>query len=291
MELTQLKQFKAIAEYENISRAAEKLYMTQPALSFSLRKLEEELGVKLFDRTPNRLKLNAMGEKVLASVNIIMQEVDTIIENTTMPWQKISALRFCSPATSSLRFFIPSFSEQFPEIQVSFEYIPQPELEQAVLCRKFDIGISISQPKQKGLSHIAFLGEHPYVTVPDGHPLARKTSLTFADLVNQDFLLMGTPGWGNDLNRSLIANGTLKINAHFFYDYVLYLQLLKSTKQLAFCTNITRKHTKCPEGYKDIPLKEKSMYATYYIIYRTDNAPAAAPFIQYIKKNLDSLIK
>ncbi len=284
MELTQLEQFKAIAEHENISRAAEKLYMTQPALSFSLRKLEEELGVKLFDRTPNRLKLNAMGKKILASVNIIMQEVDTIIENTTMPWQKISALRFCSPATSSLRFFIPPFTEQFPEIRISSEYILPAELEQAILSRKFDIGISLSQPKQPDLSHIIFYEEHHYVTVPASHPLAQKKFLSFADLVNQHFVLMGTPGYWNDLNRSLIANGTLKIDAHFYYDYVLYLEILKSTNRLAFCTNITRKHTKCKEGYKDIPLKEKSMYATYYIVFRTDNAPVVEPFIEYIKK-------
>lgn len=290
MELTQLKQFKAIAEYENISRAAETLYMTQPALSYSLRKLEEELGVKLFDRSPNSLKLNAAGKKVLSSVNIIMREIDVIIKNTQASSQKPASLRFCSPATASLRFFLPHFVTQYPEFQISSEYVSQSELDNLILSGKYDVGISISSPNHKDISQIIFFEEHQYVTVPEAHPLAIKDVLTFADLVNQDFAMMATPGYWNDLFRGFINNGTLKINAHLYYDYVTYLQILKSTNYLSFCTNISRKYTKCPDGYRDIPLKEKNTRANYYIVYRTDNALTVEPFIKYIKENLDTLM-
>ena len=61
MELTQLQQFKVAAETGNISRAAEKLYISQPALSQSIKRLEEEIGAPLFDRYPRRIELTELG--------------------------------------------------------------------------------------------------------------------------------------------------------------------------------------------------------------------------------------
>ncbi|MDR2499526.1 MAG: LysR family transcriptional regulator [Treponema sp.] len=67
MELTQLAQFKAIAECESLSRAAEKIYISQPSLSAALQKLEDELGARLFERTKGRIFLNEAGKRALLS--------------------------------------------------------------------------------------------------------------------------------------------------------------------------------------------------------------------------------
>lgn len=62
MELLQIKYFKVIAETENISKAAEQLYIAQPSLSQTLKRLEDELGTPLFDRTGKRITLNCAGK-------------------------------------------------------------------------------------------------------------------------------------------------------------------------------------------------------------------------------------
>lgn len=67
MELTQLFQFKVLAESKTMTEAAERLHISQPALSSSLKRLETELGVQLFERRKNKLFLNEAGEKSLRS--------------------------------------------------------------------------------------------------------------------------------------------------------------------------------------------------------------------------------
>ena len=76
MDITQLRYFQIIAETGSLTRAAEQLHISQPAMSAMLKKLEEELGVELFDRTPNRIHLNDVGEAALIHVNQILKSVD-----------------------------------------------------------------------------------------------------------------------------------------------------------------------------------------------------------------------
>ena len=76
MELNQLKYFKAVAEYGSISRAAEALYISQPALSKVIGRLESEVGVKLFERTNSGMQLNLNGVRMLQCANTIFSELD-----------------------------------------------------------------------------------------------------------------------------------------------------------------------------------------------------------------------
>ena len=76
MELQQLKYFKTVAAIGKISDAAEALFISAPALSTSIARLEKELGVKLFDRTSNRITLNAQGQILLKHVNQIFTNLE-----------------------------------------------------------------------------------------------------------------------------------------------------------------------------------------------------------------------
>lgn len=75
MKLTQLQYFQAVAETGKISLAAKKLYVSAPALSIAIANLEKELGVKLFDRTNNRIELNELGRVYLGYVNQILSDL------------------------------------------------------------------------------------------------------------------------------------------------------------------------------------------------------------------------
>ena len=76
MKLTQLQYFKAVAETGKISLAAKKLYVSAPALSIAIANLENELGVKLFARTNNRIELNEQGKVYLGYVNQILSDLN-----------------------------------------------------------------------------------------------------------------------------------------------------------------------------------------------------------------------
>ena len=76
MDITTLEYFKLIAETGSLTKAAEQLHITQPAMSAMLKKFEDELGVELFDRSPNKIHLNKAGEIALIHVNTILRNVN-----------------------------------------------------------------------------------------------------------------------------------------------------------------------------------------------------------------------
>ena len=78
MELNQLKQFQVVAKYENISRASEELYISQPSLTRAMYNLENDLGVSLFKRKKNKIKLNNCGKHILKQVDIILNEAELL---------------------------------------------------------------------------------------------------------------------------------------------------------------------------------------------------------------------
>ena len=82
MELNQLKQLVTIAKYGNISKAAEELLISQPALSRSMKRLEEDLKVSLFDHYTNKVILNQNGELVVNYANKILNEINSMVANS-----------------------------------------------------------------------------------------------------------------------------------------------------------------------------------------------------------------
>jgi DNA-binding transcriptional LysR family regulator len=79
MELTQLKYFFITAGYEHITRAAEELHIAQPALTQSIHRLEEELGIKLFERHGRNIKLSPSGRILQKRLSVIFSELDSAI--------------------------------------------------------------------------------------------------------------------------------------------------------------------------------------------------------------------
>lgn len=76
MDTSQLECFKVIAECESLTKAAKRLYVSQPAMSAMLKKFEDELGVELFDRGPNSIQLNNTGKIALVHANTILSDVE-----------------------------------------------------------------------------------------------------------------------------------------------------------------------------------------------------------------------
>lgn len=76
MELLQLRYFLALAKEEHMSHTAEKLFISQPSLSLTIKKLEDELGVKLFDRTGRNIKLNLYGKAFLPHVEDVFSSLE-----------------------------------------------------------------------------------------------------------------------------------------------------------------------------------------------------------------------
>ena len=129
MELQQLKYFKTVAQIGKISDAAEALFISAPALSTSIARLERELGISLFDRTNNRIILNQQGEIFLRYVNQVFTTLDyaksELRQSLMLQGQHIS---FACVSTSQWTDMITAFSQEHPQFTLSCTSVKNTEL-------------------------------------------------------------------------------------------------------------------------------------------------------------------
>ena len=122
MDLRRLRTFVAVAELGTVSKAALRLRITQPALSRQIGDLEQELGLRLFDRVGRRLMLTAIGEQLLGDCRGVLGQVGSLSERAELLRRGNSGvLRVAAPPQtieSVLSTFLPRYAERFPNVQV-----------------------------------------------------------------------------------------------------------------------------------------------------------------------------
>lgn len=230
MELLQIKYFKAIAETENISKAAGQLYIAQPSLSQTLKRLEDELGTPLFDRTGKRITLNGADKIFLRYCN----EVLTSLQNAELELgeYKNNGRRDVNIAVSSASLLIPdivgNIRESYPDIM--------PHIFQSG-CTEWDIKI-YSDHRQ---SRDNILLKEPIGAVfPRDHFLADKRHITINDLEKCAFISLGKNCDLYNIISHFCENASFEQNISMYVDTPsLMRELLKMNMGVAFVPQYT----------------------------------------------------
>jgi DNA-binding transcriptional LysR family regulator len=199
MELRHLRYFVAVAEELSFTRAAEKLHLAQPSLTRQIHNLEEELSVRLLDRTKNQVSLTKEGKSFLVDarrlVALSLESVESVQrfsrgEATQLNVGYLFKFNFdLFPAT------LTTFYQLFPETAVNlFDMSPAEQL-RALEARKIDLGFVGLRPPASRADADALAWEcvarHDVVVVlPAHHPLAKKTKIRWPDLKSIFFVAM-----------------------------------------------------------------------------------------------------
>ncbi|MFZ5754419.1 MAG: LysR family transcriptional regulator [Bacillota bacterium] len=194
MELRQLEYFQMVSRLNNITRAAERLHVTQPSITIAIQKLEDELGVTLFDRSQKQITLTAEGQVFLQRVENILRSIqDAMLEmNDYRDLQK-----------GSIKIGIPPMigSFLFPEIFANFKTLyPHLELciieEGSIAIRKLlekgelDLGIVIISHPSPLLETLPITKGEILLCLPPNHPLVHCSSVPFFQLRGESFILL-----------------------------------------------------------------------------------------------------
>lgn len=145
MELRHLRYFKVVAELQHFHKAANKLYISQPALSTQIKQLEQELNTQLFERVGRGVKLSENGEIALASANKILNEVSLLkesiadMESGHAGSLKIGVLQ--SINSLYLRSLVAEFDRNNPKVSLKIEEMTNSHIEKKIANGDIDIGI------------------------------------------------------------------------------------------------------------------------------------------------------
>jgi DNA-binding transcriptional LysR family regulator len=195
VETRLLRQFTAVAEELNFHRAAERLHMAQPPLSQAIRKLEDTLGLSLFERSNRSVALTPAGAAFLGSARRVLAQLDEgIREAQAVASGKAGrlAIGFVGTAHDLLPTALRRFRAEYPGIEIILREATTGEQLATITSGEADIGlmrhpgIMVAQ-----LASECLLREPILAALPDDHPLAGQANILLAALAGDDFI--GTP--------------------------------------------------------------------------------------------------
>lgn len=194
MELQQLKYFKTVAGIGKISDAAEALFVSAPALSTSISRLEKELGVKLFDRASNRITLNAQGQIFLKHVNQIFANLESAKQELHQSMlHQGPHISLVSINTLMWVNLIASFTAEFSQYTLSCSSTSIPALAENGFSSQHNFLLAydceIPPVYAEKLDSVYLFRATPTVMVHKDHPLAQKDILDIRELMNERLFL------------------------------------------------------------------------------------------------------
>ncbi len=192
MELRQLRYFVAVAETSNISRAAQKLFLTQPALSRQIKALEDEIGQCLVERSAHSIRLTPAGDALLREARELLQRVDAMLERVRAAGQSVRLRVGYAPSLSSglLSGAVENFAQKHPQARVELFDLSTKEMLAGLESDTLDVALSVGQKRDgHGLKWTPLLQVSWQLAVNHQHPLARRKHVTVAEVAGEPLLV------------------------------------------------------------------------------------------------------
>lgn len=192
MDLAQLDAFIHVAREKSFSRAAHKLFRTQPALSIAIKRLEEELGETLFDRSAKGGELTDAGRTLLSYAQRMLNLREEALEAVADYRRMLGGSLTIGANESTSLYLLPAlllrYREAFPQIRINVQRHLSERLPVEVLERNLDFGFLSFEPPQTGLESLVVHKDELVLVVPPGHPFAGREDVALKDLGRETFV-------------------------------------------------------------------------------------------------------
>ena len=292
MELRDLRYFAAIAEHRSVRRAAEELNLSQPGLSKSLRRLEQELRTKLVARTAKGVELTAVGSVLAAHIGRLELSFEDVAREAAV-LSEGRAGHLCIGSGPAHADLLPAayavLQKEAPNVTFSATASDNDVMIPALLKGELDLIVNyFPDAPLPGCDVVPLPGEHDIVVyAAASHPLARKRTRTLADLADQGWVLspMNMVSW-HWLPQAFQKRGLPPPRVAFEARSVpLRLQVVAATQHLGFLAGRVVRQAASQYGLKELPLKDVTWHRPIGIILRKGAyvSPAAQRFIEILK--------
>jgi DNA-binding transcriptional LysR family regulator len=192
MELRQLRYFVAVAEAGNISRAAKKIFLTQPALSRQIKALEDEIGQRLLERQAHSIRLTPAGETLLLEARGLLQHSDQVVERVRAADRGVRLRVGYAPslAAGMLSVAVENFTQAHPNARVELFDLSTKEMLTGLEADKLDVVLTVGQQREtRGLQWVSLLRAPWRLAVNHHHSLARRSRVAPAEIAHERLLV------------------------------------------------------------------------------------------------------
>lgn len=214
VSLRQLRAFVTLAQSQSFAEAAERLHLSQPALSTSIRNMEEAVGGSLFARSTRSLELSPEARRFLPVARRLLADWDMAFDDLgrtfSLQQGKVSVAVMPSLAMNQFPGALVAFQQRFPEINITIEDVVMELVIDAVRDGDVDIGITFEPEQLDGVEFTPLFVDRFIALLPPDSPLATRQRLSWPALVEYPFIAMNRGSWSRaTTDRALDSAGVV----------------------------------------------------------------------------------
>jgi len=292
MDLYKLKSFYTVAKLGSFSRAAETLFLTQPAVSAQIKDLEYEYKTKLFDRVGRKIKLTRSGETLIVyaknlldmyeeshfAVNLLKEAMDGSVKIATSG----------TPGSRLLPALISNFKEVYPDTVFSIKTQKSAEVLESIKQNHFDMGLIVSSEckldKQELIEKILYK-DRVVIAVSNQHPLAMRNSISVNELSNLPLIVSVK----NTVSRQAMDKFFHRYSIPFKIAYEIEnISMIKTMVEknlgIAFFSSLEIRKEVESKWLHTVEIEDVPLYRYVNVIYHKNHelSPATKAFYDFI---------
>lgn len=265
VETERLRQLEAIARLGTVSAAARELHLSQPALSRSIARLEQELGVELLERSGRRVEVGDAGQVVLEYARPILHEERLMRQALEGLSGGGSDIAVGSIAPAPMRYLVSRLLGEKTDLRLSTSSLAKREVSGALLDGRVDLAIGLANDVLPSFARKLLMAERLAVSLPSGHRLAEREEVSFADLDGESFLLQAYVGFWREMVERAMPRSTFLVQEN----RDVYLELCKTSQALFFVSDVGVANAK-GEGRVIVPISDDEACPTFWLLMRED---------------------
>jgi LysR family hydrogen peroxide-inducible transcriptional activator len=289
MQIHQLRYFCAVARTGSFTRAAEQAHLAQPSLSQQVRKLEDELGTRLFDRLGRSVRLTSFGETFLPRAEAILRQVEDakheIEEMAGVERGKVVVGSIPTVAPYFLPGCLASFSRRFPDIQVSVVEELTSELLERVQDGTLDLAL-LALPISGGRFVCQELfRERLYLVVPESHRLSSHSTVHLKQVERDPFLLLKDGHCFRE--NTLSACGRARLRPNVVFESGQFTTILAMVGGGTGVSVVPQMAVERRKGCRFIPIADEGAYRRVGIVQLKQHfrSRAHSTFLEHLQQS------
>ena len=292
MDFSQLETFLSIAEEKSFSRAAEKMLRTQPAISIAIKRLEEELGESLFDRSSKNGSLTEAGRILLSyaqrMINLRDEAKESVSELRGMFRGRLTIGANESTSLYLLPPLLMEYRKRHPKIKIEVFRAVSEKIPLEVSERNLDFGFLSYDPMHPNLQSLEIHRDELVLVVLPNHPLAKQKQVTVKDLAEEQFVAHNVKTPSRTKIFELFAQNQTPLNI------CLELATLETIKEfvlleagIAILPRLAVEAEIKSGKLTEVPVKGMKIEKTLRLVYRREASlsHAAKSFLEIVKEH------
>lgn len=259
-----LEQLAAFSKFGTLSRVSEELYVSQPAISRSMQKLENELDVKIFDRSKNKIQLNANGKIAAEYAKKIVEMQKEMIKAVRDYNLQHRSFKFGTIAPAPIFELKPIISQLYVGAEISADLLDSEKKLQIGLDEGTYKIIFLTKPlNDEKYYNQKIFSEHLFSLMPKNHRLAKEKSIELKDLAGENILILSNLGFWYDIVKNNIPDVHLLNQS----DTESLSKISNNSSLLSFITNLSNDSGRFISTSKTaVPIRDSQVNVTFYAI-------------------------